>query len=87
MPKKLEAEEFIKKSFSIAFDYAEDVIKGRWKEAEELILNGKKNSLEYCLLHNIRLPEAVHNKVMAEIAFGNKVPNLELKKKYMNRIK
>jgi len=62
-------------------------VKGRWEEAEELILNGKKRSLEYCLLHKIRLPEAIHNKVLAEVALSNKTTNLDLKKRYLNIIK
>jgi hypothetical protein len=76
----------IKKNLSIAFDYVEEVVKGRWIEAEDTILNGKKKSLEYCLRYNAKLPEAIHNKVLTEVAFDSKVPNLDLKKKYVKWI-
>jgi hypothetical protein len=82
-----EAEDVIKKSLSLAYEYVENILRDRWIEAEPFILNGKKNSLEYCLRYNVRLPEERHNRVVAEVAFEKDFTNQSLKKRYIYRIK
>lgn len=67
----------------LIYEYCSKLLKRRWKEAEHIIFNNPEYSVKYCTKFDIELPEDIHNKVVAEVAFTNASVS---KKIYINKI-
>lgn len=53
------------------YEYCSKLLKSRWKEAEHIVFKNSEYSVKYCTKFDIALPEDIHNKVVAEVAFTN----------------
>lgn len=53
------------------YEYCSKLLKSRWKEAEHIIFKNSEYSVKYCTKFEIALPEDIHNKIIAEVAFTN----------------